>query len=84
MVSKIGNLCRINSRNALRQLQSFTYKWRQSAFKLRIEEELFLVGTIRAKIYAMLVELVGLGESATDFRAHWQYAVESCLNGACG
>jgi hypothetical protein len=38
MMARIGSLHRIYSRNALRQLQSFTYQWRQSAFRLKLEE----------------------------------------------
>jgi hypothetical protein len=83
MVGKIGKLCSLFSRNTLHNLQSFTYKWRESACRLKIEEEVSLVDCIRTKVYNILTDLANLGESASDFGTHWRYLIEFALNNIC-
>jgi hypothetical protein len=83
MIWKISKMCKIYSKNNQSHLQHFTYKWRESAFRMKLEEEVFLVDCIRMKIDAVLSDLVNIGDSATDFSSHWRYLIETALNTLC-
>jgi hypothetical protein len=50
MITKIGRLSKIYCKNNRYNLQHFTYKWRESAYKLKIEEDISLVDCIRTNI----------------------------------
>lgn len=83
MLAKMSKLSKIYSKNKQSNLQHFTYKWRESAYRAKIEEDVFLVDCIRTKIDHILSELVDFGEKAEEFSDHWRSLIERNLNSLC-
>ena len=83
MLGKMGKLSKIYTKNKQSNLQHFTYKWREHAYRAKIEEDVFLVDCIRTKIEHILSDLVDFGEKVEEFSTHWRCLIERNLNSLC-
>lgn len=72
MLGKMGKLSKIYTKNKQSNLQHFTYKWRENAYRAKTEEDVFLVDCIRTKIELILSDLVDFGERVEEFSTHWR------------
>lgn len=83
MINKMDKLCKIYSKTNRQNLQHITYLWRESAYKLKIEEDIYLLDCIRLKLEHILSGLTELGDSATEFNHQWRSNIEVNLNNLC-
>ncbi len=58
MNHSLKKLHAIYQRNHQQQLQSYTYKWRESTFHLKVQEELAFVDWIKGKMDNILNTLI--------------------------